>query len=110
MAKNSRSANRWSLPPEGLWVSPTGKMESVNEHLMAIAERPDLFGLSPNEVKGADELALRAIAERLITQGWTRFRYLDGKYLFEVDNAPVEPGSSKTSSKPPMPSPKKKYT
>ena len=83
MAKNSR----WSLPPEGLWVSPTGKMEPVNERLMAIAERPDLFGLAPQEVKGADELALRKLAERLIAQGWIRFRYLDGVYNFEVDEA-----------------------
>lgn len=88
MAKNNRSASRWSLPPEGLWISPNGKQEPVNEHLMAIAERPDLFGLDSQEVRGADEKALRAIAERLITQGWTRYRYLDGKYLFEVDNAP----------------------
>ena len=85
-----KKEDRWSLPdlpPEGLWISPAGKRESVNEHLMAIAERPDLFGLSRREVEGADEAVLRKIAERLIAQGWTRYRYLDGKYMFEVDDA-----------------------
>jgi hypothetical protein len=81
-----KKARRWDMPPEGLWISPTGKMEPVNEHLLALAERPDIFGLSEQEVRGADEKALRKLGERLIMQGWTRYRYLNGKYLFEVDN------------------------
>ena len=83
MAKN----DRWSLPPEGLWVSPTGRQEPVNEHLLAIAERPDIFGLSKQDVAGTDEKALQKIAERLIKSGWTRYRYLDGVYNFETDSA-----------------------
>ena len=85
--RSKRLSNRWSLPPEGLWISPAGKMESVNEHLLALAERPDIFGLTQQDVAGADEKSLLALGERLIVAGWTRYRYLDGKYLFEVDNA-----------------------
>ena len=86
--------DRWSLdhvakylvPPEGLWISPAGVQMPVNEHLTALAEVPEQFGLSQQEVAGADERVLRRLAERLITQGWTRYRYLDGVYHFEVDD------------------------
>jgi hypothetical protein len=86
MAKK-RKNDRWSLPPEGLWISPAGVQMPINEHLMALAEAPEQFGLSQQEVAGADEMVLRKIAERLISQGWMRFRYLDGVYNFEVDDA-----------------------
>lgn len=79
-------ASGFDLPPEGLWVSPGGKMMPVQEHLLAIRDRPDLFGLSRNEVpRNLDQV--RKIAEDLISKGWTRYRYLDGKYHFEVDAA-----------------------
>lgn len=74
----------WSLPVEGLWVSPSGEMRDVNEHLLALKEDPEWFNLSnvPNSI---DEL--RKLAENLIANGWVRYRYLDGVYNFEVDNA-----------------------
>ena len=75
----------FDLPPEGLWVSPEGKMMPVQEHLLAIRDRPDLFGLSRQEVP-QDLDQVRIIAESLITKGWTRYRYLDGRYHFEVDD------------------------
>lgn len=76
-----------SLPPEGLWISPEGERHDINEHLMAIRERPEDFGLSLRDVAGQDIDGLRRVAEDLIGQGWTRYRYLDGRYHFEVDSA-----------------------
>jgi len=83
--RRRRSVKR--LAPEGLWVSPDGERVVVVEHLIALLERPDLFGLSHREVSGANVEALRQIAECLIAKGWTRFRYLAGVYAFEVDSA-----------------------
>jgi hypothetical protein len=77
----------WSLPPEGLWISPSGQRHGVNEHLLAIRELPEEFGLSGQEVRGLDLDAIRQLAEGLIATGWTRYRYLDGVYHFEVDGA-----------------------
>lgn len=79
-------ASGFDLPPKSLWVSPDGKMMPVQEHLLAIRDRPDLFGLSRNEVP-QDLDQVRKIAEGLIARGWTRYRYLDGRYHFEVDDA-----------------------
>jgi len=85
MSKVKVEAKGFDLPPEGLWVSPSGKMMPVQEHLLAIRDRPDLFDLSRNEVP-QDLDQVRKIAENLISKGWTRYRYLDGKYHFEVDD------------------------
>jgi hypothetical protein len=86
MAKKIRN-DIWSLPPEGLWISPTGQKQNVNEHLLAIKDSPEEFGLSPQQVAGLDMDAIRGLAEEMIGSGWTRYRYLDGVYHFEVDDA-----------------------
>ena len=77
----------WSLPPEGLWISPSGQRHGVNEHLLATRESPEEFGLMGQEVRCLDLDAIRQLAEGLIDKGWTRYRYLDGVYHFEVDEA-----------------------
>ena len=77
----------WSLPPEGLWISPSGQRHGVNEHLLAIRESPEEFGLSGKEVRGRNLDAIRLLGEGLIADGWTRYRYLDGVYHFEVNDA-----------------------
>lgn len=74
------------LPPEGMWISPSGRKYEITEHLLALRERPDLFGLSRKDTAHADIPGLRAIAVDLIDSGWVRFRYLDNKWFFEVDN------------------------
>ncbi len=84
--KKKKRKSACDLPPEGLWISPNGKQIEVIEHLMAIGQRPDLFGLS-GDYRHADTKDLRDLAVELIEAGWTRYRYLDGTYLFEVDNA-----------------------
>lgn len=84
--KKKKRKDACDLPPEGLWISPNGKQFEVVEHLMALRERPDLFDLS-GDYRHADTEELRDMAVELIKSGWTRFRYLDGTYFFEVDNA-----------------------
>lgn len=78
---------RFSLPPEGLWISTTGKRYEISEHLLALKERPGDFGIPERDVATQDIEGLRNVAEGLIGQGWTRYRYLDGRYSFEVDDA-----------------------
>ena len=86
MAKKKRK-HRCDLPPEGLWVDPAGRRFEISEHLMAIKQRPDIFGLSETDVSRADIPQLRDLAVALIESGWMRFRYLDGTWAFEVDSA-----------------------
>lgn len=74
------------LPPEGLWVSPEGDYIPVVEHLLALQQQPEAFGL-PDSARGADIPQLRELAEGMIRSGWIRFRYLAGTYAFEVDRA-----------------------
>ena len=74
------------LPPEGLWISPTGDYIAVVEHLAAIASDPDVFGLPDSYRDSGNIKVLRDAAEDLIRGGWIRFRYLSGVYLFEVDS------------------------
>ena len=76
-----------SLPPEGLWISPEGKMIPVVEHLPTIQQYPEMFGFRKSEVRGLSIQDLRELAEELILDGWVRFRYLSGKYHFEVARA-----------------------
>jgi hypothetical protein len=71
------------LPPEGLWVSPEGKMIPVAEHLLAIKEHPRRFGLM-DSTRRADMDGLLRVAQYMILFNWMRFRYLDGVYHFEV--------------------------
>lgn len=76
-----------ALPPEGLWISPDGKRwVPVVEHLATLAEYPQHFDLSPRDVKGALIDDLRALANEIISDGWTRFRVLDGVMHFEVSD------------------------
>jgi hypothetical protein len=75
-----------SLPPEGLWISPDGERFEVYEHLIALRERPDIFGL-PESLGRADVKTLRDIAVALIEDGWIRYRYLAGVHAFEVNSA-----------------------
>lgn len=87
MAKKRRKNKTvCDLPPEGMWISPAGRWFPITEHLLAIQERPDIFGIS-QDVRHADIPELRELAVELIESGWTRFRYLDGNWLFEVDFA-----------------------
>lgn len=90
----AKKRNLWDMPPEGLWISPTGKSVNMNEHLIAIRDDPDSFGIPYSEVESIKGLPmedqidyLRKIADGMISQGWTRYRYLDGTYHFEVDDA-----------------------
>jgi hypothetical protein len=75
------------LPPEGLWISPDGKMIPVVEHMPTIQQYPELFGLTKADVRGLKLQDLRELGEELILDGWVRFRYLSGKYHFEVSRA-----------------------
>jgi hypothetical protein len=75
------------LPPEGLWISPEGKMIPVVEHMPTIQQYPELFGLRKSDVRGLTLQQLRELGEELILDGWIRFRYLSGKYHFEVARA-----------------------
>lgn len=84
MAKRKKK-KAFALPPEGMWISPDGGQYEITEHLLALKERPDIFGLQDNDVKRADIPKLRDLAVELIESGWTRFRYLDGVWAFEVD-------------------------
>jgi len=78
---------RWfKLPAEGLWISPDGERLTASEHLLAIRDNPTLFGL-PLAVQKMDIPDLEKVAEDLINKGWTRYRYLDGRHHFEVDDA-----------------------
>lgn len=74
-----------TLPPEGLWISPTGRRIPVVEHLLAIQQYPELFDVDVS--RHADVRELRDVAETMIRRGWVRFRYLSGTYAFEVDKA-----------------------
>lgn len=76
-----------SLPPEGLWISPEGRMIPVVEHMPTIQQYPQLFGLSKSDVHGLTLRQLRGLGEELILDGWIRFRYLSGVYHFEVGRA-----------------------
>jgi hypothetical protein len=74
------------LPPEGLWVAPDGEPIPVIEHLLALKEAPETFGLSPRDVERAGLIELRELAVKIIGEGWTRFRFLGGVWNFEIDN------------------------
>lgn len=74
------------LPPEGLWVDLDGKAISVIEHLIALKEDPERFGLSPRDTGKARVKELRDMAVELIKDGWTRFRFLGGVWNFEVNS------------------------
>ena len=78
------------LPPEGLWVSPDGEAIPVIEHLLALKEEPERFGLSPRDVAKAGVKELRELAVTIISEGWTRFRFLGGVWNFEVDNVKMK--------------------
>jgi len=80
------------LPPEGMWISPEGDAFQVIEHLLAIKENPEIFGLPVREVRNADVKALRTLAVGLIRSGWTRFRSMGGVWAFEVDRAKAKIG------------------
>jgi hypothetical protein len=69
---------------EGLWIAPDGTAIPVIEHLLAIAHEPEAFGLLPRDVKNQTVEGLRKIAERLIREGWVRYRSLSGDHLFEM--------------------------
>jgi hypothetical protein len=85
MSKDDRKqiASR-ELPPEGLWVSPTKQFINVVEHLEAIRNRPEMFGLSKQDTDTNDLQKLGNIATTLIESGWIRYRQLDLSFLFEV--------------------------
>jgi hypothetical protein len=74
------------LPPEGLWISPSGEIINVTEHLEAIRNRPQAFGLLKSDVRSNDIRHLRNIGVTLIRAGWVRFRTLDLTFHFEVDS------------------------
>jgi hypothetical protein len=52
-----------------------------------IQQHPELFGLTEADVRGLTLQDLRELGEKLILDGWIRFRYLSGKYYFEVARA-----------------------
>lgn len=72
------------LPPEGLWISPEGKAIPVIEHLLAIQHYPHVFGFTKRDVSGRRIDHLRDLAEKMIRDGWTRFRFLNNTWAFEV--------------------------
>jgi hypothetical protein len=74
------------LPPEGLWIAPSGEKIHVTEHLEAIRNHPRSFGLLEREVCSNDIRCLRDIAVILIRSGWVRFRTLDLTFHFEVES------------------------
>lgn len=74
------------LPPEGLWVSPDGEAIPVIEHLLALKEQPERYGLQRRDVERATVKDLRDLAVKIISEGWTRFRFLGGVWNFEVNN------------------------
>lgn len=76
-----------SLPPEGLWISPSGKKIRVIEHLITISQYPEKFGLTHGEVEGLTIGELRELADVLIMGGWVRYRHFGDSYNFEVVNA-----------------------
>lgn len=80
------------LPPEGLWVSPDGDPVTVIEHLIALKENPEIFGLTEREVEKAKVKDLRDIAVKLIGSGWMRFRFLGGVWAFEVNSVKAKTG------------------
>lgn len=78
----------YDVPPDGLWVSPEGEFIPVIEHLVAIREHPELFGLSERDVRGASFTAMHSIGESLIRDsGWVRYRAFSDLLNFEVDDA-----------------------
>lgn len=76
-----------ALPPEGLWISPSGKRIPVIEHLITIQHHPMKFGLDFGDVEGLDIVQLREVADGLIRNGWIRFRHFGDSYNFEVESA-----------------------
>lgn len=84
MAKK-RKKSKSDLPPEGLWITPSGKRITVTEHLLALAAHPDKFDIAHQP--SLDVLELRQIAEELIGGGWARYRYLSGTHAFELVDA-----------------------
>ena len=84
MMKHHKKIER-GLPPEGLWISPDGVEVPVVEHLIALQQEPERFGLSPRDVAGARIEQLRVLAEDLIRSGWTRFRFLAGAYALPAN-------------------------
>jgi hypothetical protein len=86
MEKDTVEPEDRGLPPEGLWVSPDGEAVPVIEHLLAIKEDPERFGVPRREVVTATVKDLRDIAVGIIKEGWMRFRFLGGVWNFEVNN------------------------
>ena len=74
------------LPKEGLWISPFGKQFDVTEHLEAIRNHPEIFNLSENETNTNDIQQLRDIGEKLIQDGWIRYRQFEMTFFFECNN------------------------
>lgn len=54
------------------------------EHVGELRSEPEPFGLSPKDVAGTSLPQLKKIAIGLIREGWTRFRFIDGCYRFEI--------------------------
>lgn len=55
------------------------------EHGIDIQRHPEVFGLTERDVRGATLEDLRKIAvEKLIMEGWLRFRFLDNEWNFEA--------------------------
>lgn len=92
MPKDEVDPEERGLPPEGLWVAPDGEGIPVIEHLIALKEEPERYGLSPRDVQKAGIKELRELAVGLIKEGWTRFRFLGGVWNFEVDSVKMKTG------------------
>lgn len=90
MAEPEVDPEERGLPPEGLWVSPDGEGIPVVEHLLAIKQEPERFGIPQREVRTAGIDELRALSVKLIKEGWTRFRFLGGVWNFEVDTVKMK--------------------
>jgi hypothetical protein len=86
MAESVVDPEERGLPPEGLWVSPDGEPVPVIEHLLALKEAPETFGLSVRDVERSGLIELRELAVKIIKEGWTRFRFLSGVWNFEVNS------------------------
>lgn len=92
MKKETVEPEERGLPPEGLWVDPDGEGIPVIEHLIALKEEPERYGLSPRDVEKAGIKELRDLAIQIIREGWTRFRFLGGVWNFEVDSVKMKMG------------------
>ncbi len=85
MKRKKKRSFPQELPPEGLWITPSGKRIVVIEHLLALAEFPEVFGLAGQPKLDTKEL--RDLAEGLIAEGWVRYRFLSGTHAFELRDA-----------------------